>query len=189
MARFSQRHGQISFECTKQCVSKKVFSVPEKVGIGEPPKGLSRLLWRAPIWIYRLGLGGLIKKRMLLLHHTGRISGNKRENVLEIVDHDSDSDSYIVASGFGTKSDWYRNLVKEPRCSITVGRELIEVLARPLPAEESGQAMVKYANKHPKAAKNLMSICGYKVDGSDEDYFIVGRDVVPFVALEPRKLS
>ena len=31
--------------------------------------------------------------------------------------------------------------------------------------------MVQYAQRHPKAAKNLMSICGYKVDGSDEDYF------------------
>jgi hypothetical protein len=25
------------------------------------------------------------------------------------------------------------------------------------------------------------------VDGSDDDYFILGRDFVPFIALEPRE--
>ncbi len=160
--------------------------MPEQVGKAEPPQGFSRLLWRAPIWIYRLGLGGLIKKRMLLLHHIGRISGRPRENVLEIVDQDGENDSYTVASGFGKKSDWYKNIVKQPYVSITVGRAEIEVTARPLPPEESGQALVRYAKRHPKASKNLMSICGYKVDGSDEDYFVMGRDIVPFVILEPR---
>ena len=160
--------------------------MPEKVGKAEPPRGLSRLLWRAPIWIYRLGLGGVIKKRMLLLHHVGRVSGEPRENVLEIVDQDSETGSFTVASGFGKKSDWYKNIVKQPDVSITVGREEIAVLARPLAPDDSGQAMVKYAKRHPKAAKNLMSICGYKVDGSDEDYFIMGRDFVPFVLLKPR---
>lgn len=46
--------------------------------------------------------------------------------------------------------------------------------------------MVQYAQRHPQAAMNLMSLCGYRVDGSDEDYFILGRDVVPFIALKPR---
>lgn len=160
--------------------------MPEKVGKAEPPKGLSRLLWRAPIWIYRLGLGGLIKKRMLLLHHTGRKSGLPRQNVLEIVDHDQVTGTYYVASGFGKKSDWYKNIVKQPDVTITVGRVETPVMAVPLPPEESGQALVDYAHRNPTAAKTLMKICGYKVDGSDEDYFIMGRDIVPFIALKPR---
>ena len=161
--------------------------MPERVGKGKPPKGLSRLLWRAPIWIYRLGLGGVIKKRMLLLHHVGRISGKERKNVLEIVGHDAESGSYTVASGFGKRSDWYKNVIKEPDVSITVGRNVLLVRARPLAPDDSGLAMVNYAQHHPKAAKNLMSICGYRVDGSDDGYFVVGRDNVPFVALEPRE--
>jgi deazaflavin-dependent oxidoreductase (nitroreductase family) len=160
--------------------------MPEKVGKAEPPKGFSRLLWRAPIWIYRLGLGGLIKKRMLLLQHTGRKSGLPRQNVLEIVDHDEATDTYYVASGFGKKSDWYKNIVKQPNVTITVGRKEIPVMAAPLSPDESGQALVAYAHRNPTAAKNLMKICGYKVDGSDEDYFIIGRDIVPFIALKPR---
>lgn len=68
---------------------------PVKTGKGEPPKGFLCLLWRAPIWIYRRGLGGLISGRMLLL-------------------------------------------------------------------------------------------CGWQVDGSDDDYFVMGRDHVPFIALKLR---
>jgi hypothetical protein len=56
----------------------------------------------------------------------------------------------------------------------------------PLPPEESGRAMVQYAQRHPNAAQNLVSICGYKVDGSDEDYFILGRDIIAFIAVKPR---
>ena len=51
----------------------------------EPPQGCSRLLFRAPVWLYRLGLGGLFGKRMLLLNHTGRKSGLPRQAVLEVV--------------------------------------------------------------------------------------------------------
>lgn len=160
--------------------------MPEKVGNANPPRGVRRLLWRTPIWFYRLGLGGLFGKRMLLLHHTGRSSGLPRENVLEVVDYEEVTNTFYVASGFGKKSDWYRNIVKQPQVSITLGRKEIPVTAVPLSPEESGQALLEYARHHPTAAKNLMSICGYKVDGSDEDYFVMGRDIVPFIALRPR---
>ena len=161
--------------------------MPEQVGRAKPPQGISRLLWRAPIWIYRLGLGGLMRERMLLLHHIGRISGQQRENVLEIVDHNEENGSFTVASGFGKKSDWYKNIINHPDVSITVGRTEIPVTAQPLPPDQSGQAMVNYAKRHPTAAKNLMSVCGYRVDGSAEDYFVMGRDHVPLVLLRPRE--
>ena len=161
--------------------------MPEKIGKAEPPKGFSRLLWRAPIWLFRLGLGGLVSKRFLLLHHTGRKSGLPRENVLEIVGYDEATNTYYVASGFGKKSDWYKNIIKTPEVSIQVGNKELVVTAVPLSPEESGQAMVDYARRNPRAAKELMRICGYRVDGSEEDYFIMGRDIVPFIALKPRR--
>lgn len=160
--------------------------MPKKVGKAEPPKGFSRLLWRAPIWIYRLGLGGLIKNRMLLLRHIGRNSGLPRQNVLEIVDHDPATGTYWIASGFGKQSDWYRNILEQPQVVIVVGQKELPVTAVPLSPDESGKAMVSYARRNPKAAKNLMRLCGYEVDGSEEDYFLMGQDIIPFIALVPR---
>ena len=44
-----------------------------------PPSGVSRALFRAPIYLYRLGLGWLFGKRILLLNHIGRVSGKQRQ--------------------------------------------------------------------------------------------------------------
>jgi deazaflavin-dependent oxidoreductase (nitroreductase family) len=166
---------------------KEEMGMPEKVGKGEPPKGFNRLMFRAPIWLYRLGLGGVLGKRFLLLKHTGRKSGLPRQTVLEVVDYNETSNTYYIASGYGEQSDWYKNIRKIPDVTIQVGRKESAVTAVPLTPDESGQAMVKYAHRHPKAAKELMRLCGYKVTGSEEDYFIVGRDIIPFIALEPKE--
>ena len=40
----------------------------EKIKEVHPPRGLARLGWRAPIWFYRLGLGGLLGGRFVLLN-------------------------------------------------------------------------------------------------------------------------
>lgn len=126
--------------------------MPEKVGKAEPPKGFSRLLWRAPIWMYRLGLGGLMGGRFLLLNHTGRVSGQPRQNVLEVVDHDEAANTYTVAAGFGKESDWYKNILKTPEVTIQVGSWEMAMTAVPLEPEDSGQAMVEYAHRNPRAA-------------------------------------
>ncbi len=47
----------------------------EKVKEIHPPRGLARIGFRIPIILYRLGLGGLLGTRFLLLTHTGRKSG------------------------------------------------------------------------------------------------------------------
>ena len=158
--------------------------MPEKVGKVEPPKGFSRLLWRAPIWLYRLGVGGILGSRFLLLNHTGRVSGLPRQTVLEVVHRNAGARAYTVASGFGAKSDWYQNILKTPEVSIQIGRKQLAATANPLGPEASGQAMVDYAQRNPRAAQGLMRICGYRVDGTAEDYFILGRDFIPFVELK-----
>lgn len=160
--------------------------MPKKIGSAQPPTGLRKQFFRAPIWLYKQGLGGLMGGRFLLLNHIGRKSGQPRQTVLEVVDLDPQSGAYLVASGFGKKSDWYLNLLKTPDVTIQVGRKTTPAVARPLPPAESGQAMVDYAQRNPRAAKQLMRLCGYEVDGSDEDYFTMGHDIIPIVALHPR---
>jgi deazaflavin-dependent oxidoreductase (nitroreductase family) len=161
--------------------------MPEKIGEVGPPRGFSRLLWRAPIWFYRLGFGWMLGGRFLLLNHVGRKSGLPRQAVLEVAGHDAQKDTYTVASGFGANSDWYQNVLKTPDVTIQVGRKQVAVRARPLYPDESGQVMVDYARRNPTAAKSLMRFCGYRVDGSEQDYFIMGHDHIPFVVFEPRQ--
>ncbi|RME81456.1 MAG: nitroreductase family deazaflavin-dependent oxidoreductase [Caldilineae bacterium] len=152
-------------------------------GPRRPPRGLQRWLWRAPIWLYRLGLGGLLGRRFLLLTHTGRKTGLPRQAVVEIADYDETTNTYTIASGFGRRSDWYRNLQKTPQATIQVGNRKMSVLAELLSPEESGEAMVRYARRHPAAARSLARVLGLEVDGTEEGYRRVAREHIPFVRL------
>jgi deazaflavin-dependent oxidoreductase (nitroreductase family) len=102
------------------------------------------------------------------------------------VDYHPDTDTYVIASGFGKQSDWYRNLLKTPAVTIQVGQQKRHVMAHPLTPEESGEAMAKYARRYPTAARVICRQVGYRVDGSAEDYRIVGREAIPFVVLRQR---
>lgn len=150
--------------------------------------GIGRLFFRAPIFLYRVGLGGLLGKRFLLLNHIGRKSGLMRQAVLEVVKYDQETDTFYIASGFGKKSHWYLNILAHPEVDIQVGRRKIAVTAVPLEPEQSGEAMVDYARRYPKAAKNLSRLIGFNIS-TEEEYRTVGRDAIPFIALKPRVKS
>ena len=162
-------------------MSEKVSSVKR------PSRGIRRWLFRAPIWLYRIGLGGLMTKRMVLLNHVGRKSGKMRQAVVEVAKYDKAADTVYVASGWGTKSDWYRNLLANPEITIQMSWRKMAVTAVPLTPEQSGEAMVDYAHRYPTAAKVLSKrLLGYEVNGTDADYYALGHDAVPFMALKVR---
>lgn len=148
-----------------------------------PPTGVRRLLWRLPIWLYRLRLGWLTGGRLMLLAHTGRVTGRKRTAVIEVVRRDAEG--YIAASGFGPRADWYRNVRQTPEVTITVGARVIPVTAVPLSSEEGADLMAAYAPRNPMLARRLCRIMGYRVDGSEADYREVGARI-PFVRFVPR---
>lgn len=151
------------------------------VGRKPPPTGPARLLFRLPIHLYRLGLGRFLGGRFLLLHHRGRVSGKPRQVVLEVVDHDHRANNtYTVASGFGDKADWYRNVLADPEVGIQVAAVRGTATAAPLGIEEGAEVMARYAGRHRAAAKKLCGFMGFEVDGSAEDYREVGRHI-PFV--------
>ena len=110
----------------------------------------SRHLMRAPVWIYRARAGALFGKRVLMLEHTGRKSGAPRYVVLEVVDHAS-RDSYIVASGFGRKAQWFRNIQADPRVRVYAGSHAPRrARARVLNQHEADQTLTTYRNRHRK---------------------------------------
>lgn len=146
----------------------------------------TRLLFRAPIALYRARLGWLLGSRFLLLHHIGRKSGLPRQAVLEVAGYNKVADTFTVASGFGPKSQWYQNLRAQPQVMIQVGRRRLLTTAVLLSPQASGERMVAYAHHHPTAAQNLMQLIGYETDGSDESYRALGQTHIPFVDFEPQ---
>ncbi|MFB7086562.1 nitroreductase family deazaflavin-dependent oxidoreductase [Streptomyces sp. NPDC056296] len=150
-----------------------------------PPAGLRRTAARLPILLFRGGLGPLFGKRLLLLHHTGRISGRDRRVVLEVVSYDSaepGESTWTIASGFGPEADWYRNLRQQPKTVIQFGNRHHAVTAHFLPAEEGAGIMAEYARRHPGTARRLCAFMGLAVDGGEESFRAAGR-AIPFVRL------
>ncbi|MCV7428318.1 nitroreductase family deazaflavin-dependent oxidoreductase [Mycobacterium montefiorense] len=108
----------------------------------------TRPLVRAPIWIYRCRGGALFGSRILMLEHLGRKSGVRRYAVLEVVDHRG-ADVYIVASGFGRKAQWFRNIQASPRVRIYVGsRAPAPATARVLDQREADRTLADYRSRH-----------------------------------------
>ncbi|CAN5466992.1 hypothetical protein BH09ACT8_BH09ACT8_03450 [soil metagenome] len=125
--------------------------------ISELAGRLLRVRWvvRAPIWLYRAGLGFLFGNRMLLLEHRGRRSGEVRHVVLEVVDRPS-ADSYVIVSGFGKGSQWCRNVLADPQVRITVGwRRKSPAVAELLPDDAAESVLGRYAERHPRAWQHL----------------------------------
>jgi deazaflavin-dependent oxidoreductase (nitroreductase family) len=115
----------------------------------------TRWLVRAPILLYRAGLGFLFGSRLLMLEHVGRTSGARRFVVLEVVERPG-RDEYVIVSGFGPRAQWYRNILAEPMVRVSCGfRRGLLARATPLSDDESAAALRRYAEAHPKAWANL----------------------------------
>lgn len=150
----------------------------------DPPVGIRRLLFRAPIHLFRWHLGWVLGHRFLMLNHVGRKSGKHRQVVLEVVNHDNVAEGYVIAAGFGATSDWYRNLQKNPDVTIEVGGKTVAVRAEQLAADTGAAFMAHYGASHPKLGARLCKVMGFEVDGTPEDFREVGARV-HFVRLVP----
>ncbi|GGS27414.1 nitroreductase family deazaflavin-dependent oxidoreductase [Streptomyces griseoviridis] len=146
-------------------------------------RGRWRLGGRLSVLLFRAGLGHLLGRRRLLLHHTGRVSGRHRQAVLDVVACDPTGPSWTVAAGRGTRADWYRNLRRRPKTVVQSGNRHHAVTARFLTAEAGARMMVEYARRRPATARRLCDRLGLRVDGSEGAYRAAGR-AIAFVRLD-----
>lgn len=128
----------------------------------------TRWFVRAPIGLYRAGLGFAFGSRLLMLEHTGRSTGARRFVVLEVVDQPAPGE-YVVVSGFGTRAQWYRNIMSNPRVRVSIGlRRSVPATATAMTSAESAAALTRYAEHHPKAWERLRGTIeqavGHRID-------------------------
>lgn len=147
-----------------------------------PPRGFKAIPWRLPIWIYRLGFGFIIGRHGLLLTHKGRKSGKDRQNVLEIIHSSPNAGKYYVVSGFGTRSDWYKNIINDPSVTIQIGNKKMAAVASQLNPEEASQLILAYTQKYPKNLKTLGAMIGYDIEHTPEGYRAFGKEI-PVICL------
>lgn len=131
----------------------------------------TRRLMRAPIPLYRMSLGWLFGNRLIMIEHRGRVSGERRFVVVEVIGFERNA--VRVASGFGTRSQWYRNIRANGVAYISIGRfRRVRARARLLDREESARRLAEYAEAHPQAWRHLRSAMGV-LQGKDPDIPVV----------------
>lgn len=144
---------------------------------------LFKWIFKLPVLQYRLGLGWIIGRYILLLTTTGRKSGLPRHTPLEY-EYDREGDRYRIAAGWGGNTDWYRNLLANPQVTIQVGNRKFSAIAEPAPDEEVARYMMKVSQRHPRMDRVWNRWSDHPVDGTFESYFYAAR-FFPSVWLKP----
>ena len=150
------------------------------------PHGIIRRLFRLPILLYKAHLGWLVGRRFLLLTHKGRKSGLPRQTVLEVVDYREANDVFIVASGWGNKSDWYQNILKTPDVVVNFAGWQSDRCAVIMSQTQAARALFEYSQKHPRAYRLLArELLGRPLEDTREECEAFSRRV-PLVEIWPR---
>jgi deazaflavin-dependent oxidoreductase (nitroreductase family) len=151
----------------------------------KPPSGLFGCVAQLPIIFYRLGLGGLLGEGLILLNHIGRKTGNIHQVVVRVVSRNKDLDTYYIASAWGFKSQWPRNLLAHPEIVAQIGRRKLTVDAQLLTPQQGAHVLLDYRQRHPEAARQGQGpFWGINLtEADDAGLQAVVRDKVPMFRL------
>jgi deazaflavin-dependent oxidoreductase (nitroreductase family) len=157
-------------------------------GVSTIPRWL-RFAFRVPDRLYRHGLGFLLGRRFVRLTHTGRRSGTQYTTVLEVVRYDPAVPELVVASGFGARADWLRNLQAGGPAEVTVGRATFRAAHRRLDVDEAVTVFAEYERRNrligPILRRVLSWLLGWHYDGSPDARRRIAEQL-PLVALRPQ---
>lgn len=143
----------------------------------KPPTAL-KLIFKVPTLIYRVGLGRLLGRRFLLLVHRGRKSGLERRVVLEVIRYDSDPPAAAVLSGWGERSQWFRNLQATPPVAVSIGGERWLNPQWEVPEPDwTAEVVEEYRRDHPLLMSSLDRFFGWPRNASEGERRRMARDL------------
>ncbi|HEY47970.1 MAG TPA: nitroreductase family deazaflavin-dependent oxidoreductase [Anaerolineae bacterium] len=123
---------------------------------------LNKRLWRLmkipPRLAYAIGLGPLIGRHVLLLTTTGRKSGLPRVTPLQYEVMDG---IFYVGSARGDKSDWYRNILANPKVEVRVKSQHFVGIAEAIADVERVADFLEISlARNPRMMGNLFRLFG-----------------------------
>ena len=135
-----------------------------------PPGGMLRALLGLPVQLYHAHLGVLLGHRFLLLVHTGRRTGIRRETVLEVIRYDRVGREAVVAAGWGRKTGWLHNVEAGLASEVWIGRERFVPAFRVLATDEGERILADYERRNrliaPLVRAVISRLVGWRYDGT-----------------------
>jgi deazaflavin-dependent oxidoreductase (nitroreductase family) len=128
-----------------------------------------------PTLLFRAKLGWLFGERLLRLTVTGRRSGLPRAVVLEVIGRSSND--LFVASAWGERAEWVRNVMANPRVQVQVGRRRFPGEVSRVGEHAAVELLRAYARDHPWAYRLFIGplLLGRRPIGTTEELAALAR--------------
>lgn len=156
------------------------------------PGPVMKRAFRAPAFLYTIGVGWIYGHRFLLLTHLGRRSGRVYRTMLEVISWDPEKEEAVVMSGFGKRSNWYRNTLAGKAIEIQISRQRFKPHVRELDPVEATRVIGKYEGRNrllrPALRRTLSRLAGFHVDDSEAARRKLVEEL-PLVAFSPHPPS
>ena len=154
-------------------------------GLLEDRRGLlPRMVFRAPLVLYRLGLGWVLGHQFLVLTHVGRRSGHVHETVLKVLHYDAATRESIVASAWGYQTDWYRNIQCRPALAVRTADQWYVPQQRVVPSDEAFLVFNDWIRRQRWFARLMLGQIGQSIEVQESGLHAL-VDSFPFVAFRP----
>jgi len=123
-----------------------------------------RVLYRAPLVAYRLGLAGRehwFGMHWLLAVTRGRRTGREHAVLVDLLGEDVVRGRYYFQSAYGRDADWLRNIEAQGFFEAQVGRERFRARLEEAPRDEALRVMLAYVRAHRFYSPAIAWVLGY----------------------------
>lgn len=150
----------------------------------DPTRPPLRWLFRVPDLLYHANVGWLLGERFLQLTVQGRKTGLPRKVVLEVIGHDPSTGGLVVASAWGERAQWFRNLQANPRAHVRVGSRQFAAEVSILGENAAAEALHEYAEGHRLAYRWFIGplLLGRQPAGTSDEFAGLAR-IVPILVV------
>ena len=125
----------------------------------------------------------------MLLTTRGRRTGRPRTNGVSFMPVD---DHYVAFSGWGVRSDWFRNARAHPEVIITVGQRRMRAMARVVDDPERRRQLMRQMQARsadcgpPKPVRPLLKLSGLFDYDAEIEMAVAAGDTLPVVEIFPQ---
>lgn len=151
--------------------------IPVLESIPYPKHPLLKAVFKFPILLWRLGLGSISGRLFMIMTTTGRKSGKPRRTAIEY--HEINGKNYVLAAW--PKSDWYQNLLADPRVTIQTARGSQSCVARRLTDDEELGRVFDFVEKNP-LMRYFWEMLGFNLTREE---FLAQKDRFYLIVFEP----
>lgn len=130
-----------------------------------PRQGWQKLAFRVPMLLWRLGLGPIVGRMIMVITTTGNKSKLPRHNMTEY--YALNGKKYTVCA-YGEKAAWYKNIKADPRVTVqTAGGTQSMQAVRVTDDDELTQVVDLFMRRNALLTRRYLESLGIKADRSD----------------------